>query len=90
MYQHNIRMVVAQYPMHSLQPLLKLFDAAPDIIFVDNEKIFKEAIAREGYETFFSDRFAGDFGHCTAKGNFLLANNIATAIFSALSLSSNN
>jgi len=81
----NIRMVVAQYPLRSLQPLLKLFDAAPEIIFVDNEKSFQEGVAQERYEAYFTDRFAGDFGHCTPKGNLLLADNIAKVILSTLS-----
>jgi len=48
---------------------------------VDNEKIFKGALGKNNYKLYFRDMFAGDFGHCTLKGNLLLAENIARAIF---------
>jgi len=32
------------------------------------------------YNDYFTDMFAGDFGHCTRKGNRLLAENIANVI----------
>ncbi len=82
--RHDIPLVVAQYPMRALEPLRRLFQDNGDVIFVDNERIFKEAVSREGYSVYFSDRFAGDFGHATAKGNFLLANRIAQAILAWL------
>jgi len=47
---------------------------------VDNERIFKETVSNDGYEAYFKDAFAGDFGHCTEKGNRLLAENIANTI----------
>jgi len=47
---------------------------------VDNEKMFNEGVKREGYDEYFNDCFAGDFGHCTPKGNRLLAENIAGVI----------
>jgi len=50
------------------------------VIFVDNERIFKDAIGKKGYNKYFTDMFGGDFGHCTQKGNKLLAENIANAI----------
>jgi hypothetical protein len=50
------------------------------IIFVYNERVFKEALMRGRYEDYFADRFAGDFGHGTPKGNRLLAENIANTI----------
>jgi hypothetical protein len=50
------------------------------VIFVDNERVFKEALKKGEYRDYFSDTFAGDFGHCTEKGNRLLAENIANVI----------
>lgn len=51
---------------------------------MDNEAIFKKAIFRDGYKEYFRDMFAGDFGHCTVKGNNLLAKNIADVILKEL------
>jgi len=50
------------------------------LFFVDNEQVFKEAVKKAGYKEYFKDMFAGDFGHCTQKGNELLAQNIADVI----------
>lgn len=79
----NMLVLVAQYPARSYTDLaatLEGLNAADGVIRVDNEKIFKDALAAGRYEDFFIDRFAGDFGHCTTKGNHLLAQNIASAI----------
>ena len=78
--QRGIQLVCVQYPMRSIEPLKKLFPDKAGIIFVDNEKIFKDAVRREGYDEYFNDNFAGDFGHCTPKGDRLLAENIAKTI----------
>jgi hypothetical protein len=50
------------------------------IVFVDNSSSFREAVKREGVPEYFVDMFGGDFGHCTRKGNMLLATNVANAI----------
>ncbi|MBN2407365.1 MAG: tetratricopeptide repeat protein [Elusimicrobia bacterium] len=78
--QGNAKLVCVQYPMRDVQHLKKIFDKGDDIVFVDNEGIFKDAVRREGYDEYFIDSFAGDFGHCTEKGNRLLARNIGRAI----------
>lgn len=80
--KRNIRMICAQYPMRSVSVLKKMLKDEPQgsIIFVDNERIFKEAVSKDGYNAYFTDMFGGDFGHCTEKGNRLLAGNIAAAI----------
>lgn len=78
--RNGIYLVCVQYPTRSIQPLKKMFDSTEGIIFVDNEKIFKDAIRNSRYGDYFSDNFAGDFGHATRKGNRLLARNIAKAI----------
>ena len=80
--KRGIRLVCIQYPMRSVEPLKKMLEPHGDIIFVDNERIFKEAVKKTDYTEYFGDMFAGDFGHCTAKGNRLLAENIANAILS--------
>lgn len=76
----DIKLVCVQYPMRKIEDLKQMFDSARGIVFVDNEKVFKDALKEGRYEDYFSDRFAGDFGHCTAKGNRLLAENIAEAL----------
>lgn len=76
----GIKLVCAQYPIRGIEDLKQLFDSSQGVIFVDNERIFKEAVAKGRFEDYFIDRFAGDFGHCTPRGNNLLANNIAEAI----------
>lgn len=81
LYKRNIKLVCVQYPMRNITSLKKIFEEeAGDMIFVDNEKIFKGAVRKEGYKEYFKDMFGGDFGHCTDKGNDLLARNIADAI----------
>lgn len=78
--KRGIKLVCVQYPMRSIEPLKSLFDNPRGIIFVDNEKIFKEAVGKTSYKDYFTDMFGGDFGHCTRKGNRLLAENIAQVI----------
>jgi len=80
--KRKIRLVCVQYPVRNIEPLKKIFkeETEDSIIFVDNEKIFKDAIRKEGYKEYFRDMFGGDFGHCTDKGNRLLAENIANGI----------
>jgi len=76
----GIKLVVMQYPLRNLEPLKKMFKDTRDVIFIDNEKVFKKALAQSDYGEYFYDQFGGDFGHCTAKGNRLLAGNITDVI----------
>ncbi len=69
-----------QYPRRSVKPLKAILVPVKNIIFVDNQKIFSDAINNGIYEDYFLDRFAGDFGHRTPLGNRLLANNIADVL----------
>ncbi len=78
--RRRVKLVCVQYPMRSLKPLEAIFQSETGILFVDNEKIFKDALRHAAYEAYFEDNFAGDFGHATKKGNRLLAENIASAI----------
>jgi tetratricopeptide (TPR) repeat protein len=71
------RMVVMQYPVRRLEPLRAIFSADSGIVFVENRTSFISALAKEGFARYFSDNFAGDFGHCTAHGNRLIARNLA-------------
>lgn len=78
--EQGTRLVCVQYPMRSVLPLKQIFPNPEGIIFVDNEAVFKNAVDKENYQAYFRDMFGGDFGHCTAKGNQLLAENIARVI----------
>jgi len=78
--KRNVKLVCVQYPLRDLDPLKRVFDDPRGIIFVDNQQSFKQAVSSGGYKLYFRDMFAGDFGHCTNKGNRLLAQNIADAI----------
>jgi tetratricopeptide (TPR) repeat protein len=82
--EYNVILVIAQYPVRSLAPLKEILKDEQNIIYVDNEKVFKDAVKSKSYETFFSDTYGGDFGHCTPKGNQLLAQNIAKVIINRL------
>ena len=62
-----IVLVSVQYPMRKLDSLKNTFSEPGRIIFVDNEAVFREALKKGRYEDYFIDRFAGDFGHCTAR-----------------------
>jgi tetratricopeptide (TPR) repeat protein len=85
--KRKIKLICVQYPMRNIEPLKKVFKEKTEgsIIFVDNEKIFKDAVRKEGYKEYFTDMFGGDFGHCTEKGNRLLAENIASVILKEIS-----
>jgi len=78
--KRGVRLVCVQYPMRNIEPLKKFFEEPDGVIFVDNEKLFKQALRKTGYKEYFKDIFAGDFGHCTDKGNRLLAENITNVI----------
>jgi len=78
--QRGIRLVCVQHATRNVELLKRLFDSTDGVIFVDNEKVFKDALMRGRYDDYFADCFAGDFGHCTPKGNGLLAENIASVI----------
>jgi len=78
--QEKIGLIAVSYPMRSAADLKNIFTGDDDVLFVDNQAVFHDAVRKEGYEVYFSDRFAGDFGHCTAKGHRLLAQNIIPVI----------
>ncbi len=78
--QKGAKLVCVQYPVRSIASLKKMFYSKKGVIFVDNEQIFKEAINETSYDEYFTDMIGGDFGHCTEKGNKLLAENIANVI----------
>jgi tetratricopeptide (TPR) repeat protein len=79
--KRGIRLVCVQYPMRNIEPLKKIFQGREEgAIFVDNELVFRDAVRKDSYNEYFRDAIGGDFGHCTDKGNRLLAENIANTI----------
>lgn len=77
----GIELVAMQYPLRDVRRLRVLLDDAEDLIYVDNEENFRSAIAADGYDALFIDRFAGDFGHCNERGNRLIVDNLITTVF---------
>ncbi len=77
---HHIDMVVSSYATRHTHGLEKMLDVTKGVLFIDNGIIFKQALTQGKYETYFTDAFAGDFGHCTPKGAGILADNIARHI----------
>lgn len=77
--EKGIRLIVMQYALRDPQ-FLKDNLGNKDIIYVDNRQPFESIISEKGYDYLFTDRFAGDFGHCTIEGNRLIAQNAAKAV----------
>lgn len=75
--ERGVRLVCSQYPGRSVDYLKKMFDTTDGVVFVSNEKTFTEALESGSFAECFSDNCYGDFGHCTPKGNRLLAGNVA-------------
>lgn len=69
-----------QYPLRSIEPLKRLFDSTDGIIFVENKNIFEDVLKKGKYDDYFEDNFGGEFGHATAAGNRLIAENAAKVI----------
>ncbi len=80
----DVRLIAMQYPMLSVWPLRKLLDFRDDIAIVDNESNFKDALKHSQYEELFVDHFAGAFGHLAAKGNTLIAENLAPVVLATI------
>jgi len=79
-FKRGIKLACVQYPMRPVSELIKMFSDPEGIIFVDNEKVFKDAVRSSSYQRYFRDYFAGDFGHSTNQGNKLLAENIGAVL----------
>lgn len=78
--RRGIKLVCVQYPVCNVEPLKRMLGEDALIYFVDNERVFKDALKKGKNEEYFTDNFAGGFGHCTPKGNRLLAENVAKVI----------
>lgn len=85
--KERIPLVAVQYPLRSIELVKQMLPGSEGVIFVSNEASFKEALKHAPEAHYFFDHFAGDFGHCTAAGNQLLADTVASAILDHLKLS---
>ena len=78
--KQGIMLFCVGYPMRPIEGLKYIITPSHNLRLIDNELIFKNAVNSGSYAKYFTDRFAGDFGHCTIEGNKLLAENIATEV----------
>jgi tetratricopeptide (TPR) repeat protein len=74
--------VAMQYPTLDIADLRQTLGMGGGTIFVSNEENFNRALSNGRYEDYFRDRFRGTWGHCTARGNALIAENLAKALLS--------
>ena len=81
---HGLTCIFVQYPMLPIALLKDAFPPENGIYFVDNGPSFRTAVEKENYDAYFEDHYGVDFGHCTPKGNRLLAGNVAIVIWQAL------
>jgi tetratricopeptide (TPR) repeat protein len=79
----KISVVAMQYPLRNAENIrntLRDFAENPELQIVENLENFSDALKTQRYDELFIDRFGGDFGHTTMKGDELLAGNAAKAL----------
>ncbi|MHB9154685.1 MAG: tetratricopeptide repeat protein [Endomicrobiales bacterium] len=76
----NARLICMQYPARSVKPLKKMLQAYDGIVFIDNEKVFKDALKQGAFDDYFKDHYGGDFGHPKQKAIDLLVENVTRTI----------
>ena len=80
----GVNLVAVQYPVRNIDPLTAIFAGTEGTHFVNNEAVFREALSTVAYDELFWDNCYGDFGHCTRRGNRMLAENVADVILGEL------
>jgi lysophospholipase L1-like esterase len=75
----DVQLFAMQYPTRPIEPLKRMVGEESGAIFIDNT-FFRDLVVEGGYQRYFVDNFAGDFGHLTRLGNCLLAENAARVI----------
>ena len=78
--QRNIKVIVMQYPIRSIDVLKNYIGNRDGVTFVENKQNFKRALESGRFNDYFSDRFAYDFGHCTRLGNQLIVKNLTPVV----------
>lgn len=79
--ERDVSLVALQYPMRDKALLEEMLVEFPGVQFVENVDNFERALASEGWDGVFIDRFAGDFGHATELGNSLIAERLFDEVF---------
>ena len=80
--ERKVRLVAMQYPLRPVAALREMLAPPEHEFYVSNEENFRAALQRNPPRTIFTDRFGGDFGHCTPEGNRLIAENLARVLLS--------
>ncbi len=83
LFNKNVPLIAMQYPLRNIEALkhiLKNEAHFESILWVENKENFLKALEGRRYKDYFHDRFASDFGHCTKKGNRLIAQQLADTI----------
>ena len=94
--KENITLVIMQYPTMNVEMLKSFFNKTEqdNIIFIENKNNFNKAFKTKSYEDLFIDNFARgkeyNFGHATALGDELIANNVVKNIIYILNSTENN
>ena len=76
----RIKVVIAQFPLLPIEPLKQKVNAGKEVLFEDNETLFKNAVHQKGRAYFFRD----EWGHLTDQGSLLLAEHLADDILKDL------
>ncbi|OGQ92990.1 MAG: hypothetical protein A2284_02385 [Deltaproteobacteria bacterium RIFOXYA12_FULL_61_11] len=85
LHRRGIPLAVAQYPCLPVELLRRYLSPKYPVALIDNETSFLRAVTEDGYAAYFTDHveryvdqrsaFYGNYGHTTAAGKLLLANN---------------
>ncbi len=76
----GVVLVCVEYPARDVKWLKTIIGEHKGVYCVDNKDSFIEAVEKEKYWSYFTDKFGGDFGHMTIEGKRLLSQNIADVI----------
>ncbi len=78
--QRKIPVILMQYPTLPLQDLENGLTHDSNTFFIENNINFQEAMAQNGYDYVFFDRFKKTWGHCTLEGNKLIVDNLLVTV----------
>lgn len=78
----GVNFIFVQYPLRKLDVLRKSIER--DVFYISNYENFLELLKQYSYEDIFTDSFANNFGHATAFGNRVIAENVARQLLQIL------
>lgn len=76
----GVPLIAMQYPGFGTGELRALLGESPDLAVVGNKEVFDARRRTTPYGALFVDRWETDWGHCTALGNRLIAENVLGAV----------